>query len=191
MKILLVLSLFCILGFGCKTGESTAKHVHKERLPQVIDLDEWKQPRDPSEPQLPMSEVNRLSIACALLDVPRNSSDWRTMVGLPETVKPSWGALKDVDGQWTTAVLFPLRRELDDSIYALKVYHTVHTPQLVRVHLVLFMKGRYFIPDPHEGSLEDIDQLKEMMREARLTPAEFTKDLPVYLSQVIQKRPNK
>ena len=187
IKSIILSSVVCVLMVGCA---ATRHKIRQSALPETIDLSDIKLQPDPSQTQLSLPEIERLIVACALLDVPRSAGDWRLMIGLPKSVRPSVGRLHADDDHPMTVTKLPLRDQPDGSRYVLKAYFSLRDSRLLRVDVALEIGASTFVPDPQSYPLRHIHRLKEMMREERLTPAEFTERLPEFLQRERRERRN-
>lgn len=134
------------------------------------------------EVQVSQDEVERLTIAAALLDYPIEQSKVRDVLGIPKEVERSWGSRENDGAKRGTYWIWPLLRSTDGSYYALKTFYsndtketTGHSPLITAIEVV-YVAGNagYFVADLNEFPLLQVSRLKAMMKRDGLTPKEIT-----------------
>jgi hypothetical protein len=132
-----------------------------------------------AEADLSFSEIHRLSVAVALVDYPIAQGKFRSEIGLPDSVRPSFG---HASAGLPTFHFFPLKTLADESYYALRiVFSDERAPTADEIKImsmeIVFVPHDWlphFVVDPDDGYRSDIKRLKELMKKSGLSVKEFT-----------------
>jgi len=126
------------------------------------------------------AEIGRLILATALLDYPIEQIKFREAVGIPDTLKSSFGSY---DRERKVSYYYwPLADTSDGGSYTLKTYYSRDTMQTTgRGRLITEVEVIYqassvgeFVANPNSHALLMMKRLKPKLKASGLTVREFT-----------------
>lgn len=139
---------------------------------------------------LSLEDIRKLSFAVALVDYPIATNVWKREIGFPTEISPSYSSHLG-DGRMFT--MFALRSSGEAS-YSLRVIFGNAQPARVEGLQIVFHSpdGTAWIPDPFETVLRhSVSQLQEIMKDEKLSPAEFAQRLPEFYDRLKRNKSNK
>jgi len=169
----------CAIVVGAAGGWGLAHYQHLARAEAVAVAES---PKSKEELLASETEVKRLVLIAALLDYPIEQNRIHSLLGIPDELKPAWGAGGVMGDTRGMAMFWPLYKLPDGSSYALKVFYSHDTekttgriPLITSIEVVYLSRAiGHFVADPHEFPLTIAPQLRTLLKNSGLSPREFT-----------------